>query len=54
MDLATAILTELGLAAAAGLNAYIPLLAVALLQASSRVDFPQPYDALGDPGVIAV
>lgn len=57
MDLASAILTGLGLAAAAGLNAYIPLLVVGLVQVFGWVDFPSPYDGLANPwaiGVVAV
>lgn len=57
MDLASAILTGLGLAAAAGLNAYIPLLIVGLVQVFGWVDFPSPYDGLSSPwaiGVVAV
>lgn len=54
MDLATAILTGLGLAAAAGLNAYIPLLVVGVLQRLDWVDFPAPYDVLADTWVIGV
>lgn len=54
MDLTTAILTGLGLAAAAGLNAYIPLLVVGLLDYFEWITFPAPYDALGDPWVLAI
>jgi hypothetical protein len=54
VDLTTAILTGLGLAVAAGLNAYIPLLVVGLLQWFGWVAFPAPYDALGEPWVVAV
>jgi hypothetical protein len=43
----TAILTGMGLAAPAGLNAYIPLLALALAdRATSRVTLNAPYDVL--------
>jgi hypothetical protein len=54
VDLATAILTGLGLAAAAGLNAYIPLVVVGALQALNWVDFGQPYDNLANPWVLGV
>ena len=43
----TAILTGIGLAAPAGLNAYIPLLALALAdRATTRVTLGAPYDVL--------
>lgn len=54
MDLASAILTGLGLAAAAGLNAYIPLVVVGALQALGWVDFGSPYDNLANPWVLGV
>lgn len=54
MDLASAILTGLGLAAAAGLNAYIPLVVVGALQALGWVDFGGPYDNLANPWVLGV
>lgn len=51
----TAILTGLGLAAPAGLNAYIPLLALALAdRATSRVTLTAPYDALSSNVGIAI
>ncbi len=54
MDLATAILTGLGLAAAAGLNAYIPLVIVGFLQFFDVVDFGAPFDNLANPWVLGV
>lgn len=54
MDLASAILTGLGLAAAAGLNAYIPLVIVGFLQAFNWLDFGAPYDNLANPWVLGV
>jgi hypothetical protein len=54
MDLAAAILTGLGLAAAAGLNAYIPLVLVGVLQHAGWVQFPEPYAQLADPRVLGV
>lgn len=54
MDLATAILTGLGLAAAAGLNAYIPLVIVGFLQYFDVVDFGAPFDNLANPWVLGV
>src|SRR5829696_1085393 len=49
----TAILTGMGLAAPAGLNAYIPLLALALAdRATTRVTLNAPYDVLSsNPGI---
>ncbi len=52
MELTTAILTGLGLAAAAGLNAYIPLVIVGFLQAFGWVDFGAPYENLANPWVL--
>ena len=47
--------TALGLSTAAGLNAYIPLLSVGLLSRYTDViDLPAPWDALGDPLVLAM
>lgn len=54
VDLATAILTGLGLAAAAGLNAYIPLVIVGFLQFFDVVDFGAPFDNLANPWVLGV
>jgi len=54
VDLTTAILTGLGLSAAAGLNAYIPLLLVGLLGYFDVVTLPEPYDALEIPWVLAI
>jgi hypothetical protein len=51
----TAILTGIGLAAPAGLNAYIPLLALALAdRATSRVTLSAPYDILSSNLGIAI
>lgn len=49
-----ALLTGLGLAAPAGLNAYVPLLVLALAdRVSERVTLPAPYDAIAStPGLI--
>ena len=47
MDLATGLLTGFGLAGAAGLNAYVPLLIVALAgRFTNWVHLSAPYDAL--------
>jgi hypothetical protein len=51
----TAILTGIGLAAPAGLNAYSPLLALALAdRATSRVTLHAPYDVLSSNLGIAI
>jgi hypothetical protein len=51
----TAILTGMGLAAPAGLNAYIPLLALALAdRATTRVTLQAPYDVLSSNLGIAI
>jgi len=42
------LLTGLGLAVPAGLNAYIPLLAVAIAEAAGWIDLPQPYALIGE------
>lgn len=52
--MATAILTGLGLAAAAGLNAYIPLVIVGFLQYFDWVDFGDPFNNLANPWVLGV
>jgi hypothetical protein len=51
----TAILTGIGLAAPAGLNAYIPLLALALAdRATDRINLSAPYDVLSSNLGIAI
>jgi hypothetical protein len=51
----TALLTGIGLAAPAGLNAYIPLLALALAdRATTRVTLTAPYDVLSSNLGIAI
>jgi hypothetical protein len=51
----TAVLTGIGLAAPAGLNAYIPLLALALAdRATTRVTLNAPYDVLSSNLGIAI
>ena len=54
VDLTAALLTGLGLAAAAGLNAYIPLLIVAVLGYTGTVTLTEPFTGLDDPWVIGV
>jgi hypothetical protein len=47
--------TALGLSTAAGLNAYIPLLTVGLLNRyTDLIDLPAPWDNLGDPLVLGI
>jgi uncharacterized membrane protein len=48
------ILTALGLAMPAGLNAYIPLLAVALAERFDWLDLREPLDVLGSWWMIAI
>lgn len=48
------LLTGLGLAIPAGLNAYIPLLAVAVAQRAGVLRLRAPYDLLGEWWVIAL
>ena len=55
MDAVTGYLTALGLSTAAGLNAYIPLLAVGLFSRhTDLIDLPAPWDHLGDPVVLGI
>ena len=48
------LLTGIGLALPAGLNAYIPLLGVAMAQRSGFLHLPQPYAILGQWWVILI
>lgn len=50
----TTIITGLGLAGAAGLNAYVPLLVVGLLGRFGVLDLGAPYDSLTETPVLAV
>lgn len=50
----THLLTGLGLAGAAGLNAYVPLLGVAVLARLHVLTLSPPLDLLGHPLVIGV
>jgi uncharacterized protein DUF4126 len=52
--LLTSLLTGLGLAGAAGLNAYVPLLGVALLGRAHLLTLSSPLDTLMHPVVIGV
>ncbi len=55
MDTVTGYFTALGLSTAAGLNAYIPLLAVGLFSRyTDLIDLPAPWDRLGDPLVLGL
>ncbi|MFN8167932.1 MAG: DUF4126 domain-containing protein [Candidatus Nanopelagicales bacterium] len=54
MDLTTAVITALGLAAAAGLNAYVPLLVVGVLDRLGVIDLPSSYDGSSSTPVLVV
>jgi hypothetical protein len=57
MDAVTAIsniFSAFGLSSAAGLNAYIPLLAVGLLNRFEYISLQQPFDLLGSTPVLAI
>ena len=58
LDAATAagsVLAAFGLSGAAGLNAWIPLLATGLLARAGQLELAEPYDALATtPGLIAL
>jgi Domain of unknown function (DUF4126) len=55
VDTVTGYFTALGLSTAAGLNAYIPLLAVGLFSRyTDLIDLPAPWDHLGDPLVLGL
>ena len=55
MDAGTILITGIGLAVAAGLNAYIPLLVAGLLIHFDVVSFGEPFDLLGGwPALIIV
>ncbi|WP_322800772.1 DUF4126 domain-containing protein [Thermoflexus sp.] len=55
MEAAYALLSAFGLAAAAGLNAYIPLLVVALLaRFTDWIQLAPPYDALTHPAILGL
>lgn len=48
MELFSGLLSSLGLSSAAGLNAYIPLVLVGLMQHFGLVHLAQPFDLLGN------
>ena len=54
MDAATVLVTGLGLAVAAGLNAYIPLLIAGLLVRFDVVSFGGSYDRLGSTPALVI
>ena len=54
MDAVTAYLTALALSVAAGLNAWIPLLAVGLLARADQLTLPSSWSFLEDPVVLGV
>ncbi|WP_309571127.1 DUF4126 domain-containing protein [Deinococcus sp.] len=52
MELLSGLLSSLGLSGAAGLNAFIPLLLVGLLNRFGVMHLAQPYDLLGNTWVL--
>ena len=55
MELLTGIFSAFGLSASAGLNAYIPLLVVGLMDRfSNLLDLSSPYDIVSNPAVLIV
>lgn len=48
------ILTGLGLSGSAGLNAYLPLLILGVMQRVKVVELAEPYDTIGHPLVLAI
>jgi len=54
VDMTTAVLTGLGLAGAAGLNAYIPLLVVGVLVHLGYLSVAAPFDSLGQTPILIV
>ncbi|PTA68784.1 DUF4126 domain-containing protein [Deinococcus arcticus] len=52
MELLSGLLSSLGLSGAAGLNAYIPLLLVGLLDRFGVLNLNSPYDLLSNPWVL--
>ena len=54
MEASTILITGLGLAVAAGLNAYIPLLIAGLLIRFDVISFGQPYDQLGSNAALII
>ena len=55
LDTLAAYCTALGLSTAAGLNAYVPILAVGLFQRyTDLLTLPAPFDQLGDPLVLGI
>jgi hypothetical protein len=54
MDVATAVATAFGLAGAAGLNAWLPVVAAALLDRAGVVDLAAPFDQLSTTPALVV
>ena len=54
MDVATAVATAFGLAGAAGLNAWLPVVAAALLDRTGVVDLAAPFDQLSTTPALAI
>ena len=54
MDVATAVATAFGLAGAAGLNAWLPVVAAAVLDRTGVVDLAAPFDQLSTTPALAI
>ena len=54
MDVATAVATAFGLAGAAGLNAWLPVVAAALLARAGVVDLAAPFDQLSTTPALVI
>jgi len=54
MDVATAVATAFGLAGAAGLNAWLPVVAAALLDRAGLVDLAAPFDQLSTTPALVI
>jgi hypothetical protein len=54
MDALLNICSAFGLSGAAGLNAYIPLLTIAIMQNRHVINLAKPYDVMGEWWVIAI
>jgi hypothetical protein len=48
------ILTGLGLSGSAGLNAYLPLLILGVMQRADAIELAEPYDLVGHPAVLGL
>ena len=48
------ILTGLGLSGSAGLNAYLPLLILGVMQRVDVIELAEPYDKIGHPAILVI